>query len=196
MPTRASGATAQMGFDAVTDEELARRFNQGDRSAFELLVRRHKENAWRFALALLGSPHEAEDAVQEAFLRAFRGIDSFRGDAAFRTWLLAICRRACLDLIARRTNVVGLEEAHRLRHEDEAVEARQVIEEALRTMPPEERIAFVLVDVLGFSREEAARTEEVPPSTLKSRLYRARERLAATLEPAQGHSERRGSDQR
>jgi RNA polymerase sigma-70 factor, ECF subfamily len=63
----------------------------------------------------------------------------------------------------------------------------------MEAMPPEERSAFVLVDILGFSREEAARTEEVPPSTLKSRLYRARDRLAAALDPAGRHN-RRGSD--
>jgi RNA polymerase sigma-70 factor (ECF subfamily) len=181
-----------MGFDHVTDEELAGRARDGDPSAFELLVRRHQEGAWRFALAVVGSSDEAEEAVQEAFLRAFRGIRSFRGQAAFRTWLFAICRRACVDLVARRTNVVPLDDAHRVRHPDEHVEDRQVIEETMEAMTHEERSAFVLVDVLGFSREEAARAEEVPASTLKSRLYRARDRLAAALDTTEHQSEMRG----
>ena len=179
---RASGPTAELGFDQVTDEELARRAAHGDGPAFELLIRCHQEGAWRFALTLVGSPDEAQEAVQETFYRAFRGIRSFRGDSAFRTWLFAICRRACMDLGARRTNVVPLAEAHRLRQPDERVEDRQVIEETMAAMPQEERSAFVLVDVLGFSREEAARAEGVPSSTLKSRLYRARDRLAAALQ--------------
>lgn len=192
MSGRRSGGTEEPGFDRVTDEELARRAGDGDGPAFELLVRRHQEGAWRFAVTLLGSPDEAEDAVQEAFFRAFRGIRSFRGAAAFRTWLFAICRRACMDLAARRTNVVPLDEVHRLRQPDERVEDRQIIEETMADMSREERSAFVLVDVLGFSREDAARAEEVPPSTLKSRLYRARDRLAAALETADHRSEMRG----
>jgi RNA polymerase sigma-70 factor (ECF subfamily) len=181
-----------MNFDHVTDEELARRARTADRSAFELLVRRHQESAWRFALALLGSPDEAEEAAQEALIRAFRGLQSFRGESSFRTWLFAICRRTCMDVAARKTNVLPLEEAHRLRYPEELVEERQVIDTTLETMAREERAAFILVDVLGFSRQEAARIEEVPASTLKSRLYRARDRLAAALEGAEGDNVMRG----
>jgi RNA polymerase sigma-70 factor (ECF subfamily) len=181
-----------MGLDRVTDEELAWRAGRGDDAAFELLVRRHQEGAWRFALTLVGSPDEAEEAVQETFFRAFRGIRSFRGDASFRTWLFAICRRACTDLLARRANVVPLDEAHRLREPGDRIEDRQVIEETMAAMPQEERSAFVLVDILGFSREDAARAEDVPASTLKSRLYRARDRLAAALRTTNHQSEMKG----
>ncbi len=164
------------------DEALVRRAAEGEEAAFELLVRRHQEPAWRFALSLLGPALDAEEAVQETFLRAYRGLGSFRGEASFRTWLFAICRRVCADLRARQENVVPLERAPRGGAEVERPEDRIVIEQTLAAMPPEERSAFVLVDLLGFTREEAARIEETPASTLKSRLYRARDRLAAALD--------------
>ena len=167
--------------DRVSDEELAERAKAGDASAFELLVRRHQEAAWRFALAILGSPHDAEEAAQEAFVRAYRGLHSFRAESSFRTWLFTICRRACLDLARHREKVVPLENARREHQAVADLDERHVIETTLAAMPAEERAAFVLVDVLGFSREEAARTESIPASTLKSRLYRARDHLVRAL---------------
>ena len=180
-----------MGFREASDEQLARRAAKGDGSAFELLVRRHQEAAWRYTTSLLGSADEAEEAVQEAFLRAFRGIASFRGRSTFRTWLFTICRRAAIDVAARRRNVVPLERAQNLRQVEGSVEDRHVIAETLAVMPAEERAAFVLVDVLGFSREEAADAEGVPASTLKSRLYRSRDRLARALEATEMRGEMR-----
>jgi len=165
----------------ASDEKLVFLAVGGESSAFELIVRRHADVLWQFARCLLGSDQDAEDAVQETFVRAYRGLSSFRGRAALRTWLVSVCRRACLDLIAQRRNVLPLDRAARLQHIDEHAEDRHLIKETLEAMPADERLAFVLVDLLGLSREEAARTEGVPPSTLKSRLYRARDRLAAAL---------------
>lgn len=163
------------------DEALAGRAAAGDEAAFELLVRRHQDAAWRYALSILRSEQEAEEAVQEAFVRAFRGIGTFRGESAFRTWLFAICRRVCSERLARPSNVVPIERAAREPETGEREEERIVIEQTLREMPEPERAAFALVDLLGFSREEAARAEGVAASTLKSRLYRARDRLARAL---------------
>ena len=169
----------------MDDSALAIRAAKGDEGAFELLVRRHTENVWRLARSLLRNDAEAEDAVQETFIKAYRAMDSFRGDSAFGTWLHSICYRTCLDRIrGRRAEVVPLGRVRERRGEEESLEVRMAVEEIIRSLPEEERRAFVLVHVLGYSREEAARICDVPSSTIRSRVSRARERLAGLLDEA------------
>lgn len=166
----------------MDDTGLLKRAAQGDDLAFELLVRRHTEPAWRLARALLGDDFAAEEAVQDTFLKAHRALDSFRGDAAVRTWLLAICRRACIDqLRLRRAEIVSLDEVRHLRASEEHVDLRIALETALAELPGIEREAFTLADVLGYSREEAAGIIGVPASTMRSRVARARSKLADAL---------------
>lgn len=155
--------------------ELAR---GGDDAAFELLVRRHTDAVWRLARSSLGDPHTAEDATQDTFLKAYRSLGSFRGDAAVRTWLLTICHRTCLDRHRQRTaDVVSLDDVRQLRAQSHDVELRVVIDEAMSRLPDDERVAFALVDVLGHSSEEAAAIVDVPASTMRSRVGRARRRV-------------------
>ncbi|HEX7166339.1 MAG TPA: sigma-70 family RNA polymerase sigma factor [Acidimicrobiales bacterium] len=162
--------------------ELVSRAVQGDEAAFELLVRRHAAAAWRLAHTLLRDDFAAEEAVQDAFVKAHRALPTFRGDAAFSTWLLAITRRVCLDrLRLKRANIVPLDEARRVKAEVGDAALRVVLERAIAELPDAEREAFTLVDVLGYSREDAAAVVGVPPSTMRSRVARARERLAAAL---------------
>lgn len=87
----------------MDDRDLIRRSVRGDEAAFELIVRRHTDAVWRVARAMLRDDHAAEDAVQETFLKAFRGLASFRGDASPKTWLVSICRRECIDRIRAKT---------------------------------------------------------------------------------------------
>ena len=166
----------------MDDHALVQRAKAGDGEAFELLVRRHAPSAWRFARSLLHDDFAADEAVQDAFLKAHAALARFRGDATFSTWLLAITRRVCLDRLRRkRLNVVPLDEARRERTETIDTALRLAIQDAADALPAVEREAFTLVDVLGYSREDAAAVAGVPPSTMRSRVSRAREKLAGAL---------------
>ena len=166
----------------ASDLELCRRAADGDETAFELIVHRHIDSLWRLARSLLSDDYEAEEAVQETFIKAYRSLGSFRGEASLRTWLLAICNRICIDRWRhRRSGVVSLDVFQRERVEQESLELRIMIEEGLQLLPLEERHAFVLVHVLGYSREEAAKICDVPASTFRSRVARARGHLAEMM---------------
>lgn len=166
----------------MEDVELVRRAVAGEEAAFELLVRRHAPAAWRLARTLVRDDFVADEVVQDAFLKAHRALRTFRGESAFSTWLLAITRRVCLDrLRLKRANVVPLDEARRVRAEAVDAALRVALEQEIERLPDVEREAFTLVDVLGYSREDAAAVVGVPPSTMRSRVSRARERLAEAL---------------
>ncbi len=166
----------------MDDWRLIERARGGDGPAFELLVRRHTDAVWRAARSFLRDDFAAEEVVQDTFLKAYRGLGSFRGEAAVRTWLISICHRSCVDRSRRRqAEIVSLEHARRHRAKDDSTDLRMAIEAALPSLPEDERRAFVLVDVLGYSREEAAEVVSVPSSTMRSRLARARRRLVEAL---------------
>lgn len=157
----------------------------------ERLVRDHGEVVWRFATGLLGDPVEAEDVAQETFVRVHRSLEGFRGESSVRTWILSICRNACIDrLRRRRAPVVSLEALREDGHDpappvDDPAEGhavRALVARGLARLPSEEREAFVLVDVLGLSGVEAAETCGIPPTTLRSRLHRAHDKLVTELE--------------
>lgn len=166
----------------MDDLELVRQAAAGDEPAFELLVRRHTDAVWRMARSMLRDDFLAEEAVQDTFLKAYRNLHAFRGEAKLSTWLLSICHRTCLDrLRLKRLNVVSLEEVRRERGREERTDLKVAVETALSDLPADEREAFVLVEVVGHSREEAAEIVGVPASTMRSRVSRAREKLARAL---------------
>ena len=166
----------------MDDATLVARAAGGDGEAFELIVRRHTDAVWRFARSTLNDDGAAEEAVQDTFMKAHRALGQFRGESALRTWLVSICHRACLDRLRRkRLDVVPLEQVREQRARGEQTALRLALEEALAALPEEEREGFNLVHVLGYSREEAADVVGVPPSTMRSRVARARERLAESL---------------
>lgn len=167
---------------AMDDHELVRLAAAGDDRAFDTLVHRHADAAWRMARSLLNDNFAAEEAVQDTFLKAYRNLGTFRGDSKVGTWLLSICHRACIDrLRLKRHQVVSLDEARRERSRDEPTDLRIAVEEALAALPDDERRAFTLVEVIGHTREEAAAIVGVPASTMRSRVARAREKLAKAL---------------
>lgn len=166
----------------MEDHELVSRAAGGDEAAFEGLVRRHTDAVWRFARARLHDDFAAEEAVQDTFLKAYRNLHTFRGESKVTTWLLSICHRTCIDrLRLKRHEVVSLDEVRRERARADQPDLRMAIEEALGRIPDDERVAFWLVAALGYSREEAAKIVGVPASTMRSRVARARERLARAL---------------
>jgi RNA polymerase sigma-70 factor, ECF subfamily len=167
----------------VDEAALVRAARNGDREAFMQLVRAHQAGVRAFAHGLVGDRMLAEDIAQEAFLRAWRGLGTFRGDAGFATWLYAITRRAALDQLRRpalRTVPVDQAAALADRRAGDPV-LRGDLERALQALEPAQREAFLLVAVLGLSYQEAGGLTGSPAGTVASRVFRARTRLAAAL---------------
>ncbi len=181
------------------EEQLIRRGLRGDPDALERLFARHNRALYQTALRLLGNPEDAEDALQEGLLSAYRNLRRFEGRSQFSTWLTRIVINAAL--MRRRSQrarpAVSLDEEPR---EDERPlverfadngptpeqvyehkELYELLEENLEDLSPPLRSAFLLREVEGLSTEEAAKELGVSENTLKARLWRARQRLAAGL---------------
>ncbi|MGI8805880.1 MAG: RNA polymerase sigma factor, partial [Thermoleophilaceae bacterium] len=157
-----------------------------DRAAFEELVRRYADRLYAVVLRLCTDAHEAEEVTQEAFLRAWRGIERFEDRSQFFTWLYRIGVNEAKRRSQRRPpagQVLSLDqdpvaeapdwsEAPELRAEQGDV--RRVLEQAVRTLPPDYRAPLILRDVEGLSTAEAAAIMEIGEAAFKSRLHRAR----------------------
>ncbi|WP_283139880.1 RNA polymerase sigma factor SigM [Rhizohabitans arisaemae] len=173
-----------------SDAELLTRHIEGDPAAFSEIVRRHRDRMWAVALRTLGDADEAADAVQDAFVSAFRKAASFRGEAAVTTWLHRIVVNACLDRLRRKAlrpvaDDELIEAAERSAPTPDQTGEREIAMEvstALKHLPPDQRAALVLVDMMGYAVEEAARVLQVPAGTVKSRCARGRARLAPFLQ--------------
>jgi RNA polymerase sigma-70 factor (ECF subfamily) len=170
------------------DRALLQAHLAGDPDAFGELVRRHRDRLWAVALRTIGDREDAADAVQNALVSAFRNAGSYRGDAAVSTWLHRIVVNACLDLVRRRNvrpaDPLPDDEARHPADPGDPIGARVtalVVEQALATLPIEQRAALVLVDVQGYSVEEAASILGCAPGTVKSRCSRGRARLVPLL---------------
>lgn len=175
--------------DRRTDGDLLRAHAEGDPEAFAEIVRRHRDRLWAVALRTLGHREDAADALQDALLSAFRAGRSgasWRGDAAVTTWLHRIVVNACLDR-ARRT---AARPADPLPEHRDVPSPRNDVEErlsaidvetALASLPVEQRSALVLVDMYGWSVQDAAEVLDCPPGTVKSRCARGRARLLPLL---------------
>lgn len=178
--------------DQATDAELLGAHVAGDPQAFGELVRRHKDRLWSVAMRTTGDPEEASDALQDAFISAFRRADQFRGDAAVTTWLHRIVVNASLDRLRRRAvrpsvplpddneHLPGAVVADPLDAMDRR-ETQLVVTAALAELPEDQREAILLVDVEGWSVEEAAAMLGCPSGTVKSRCFRGRAKLAKRL---------------
>ncbi|MGH9022842.1 MAG: RNA polymerase sigma factor [Acidimicrobiia bacterium] len=178
-----------------TDLDLASRARKGDPEAFGELVSRATPRLLRMAQSILGARASAEDAVQDGVTAAWRGIDGFRGDAAFSTWLHRIVVRACLQQLRNGRpafeDVEGLEEAeHRFMDPDYTVDPAEVaarlsdaqeLRRALDGLPAVYRVAVVLHDADGLTALEVAEVTGVPLGTAKARIRRGRIALLAEL---------------
>jgi RNA polymerase sigma-70 factor, ECF subfamily len=174
---------ATAGSATRADAELLRAHAGGDRDAFGELFRRHRDRLWAVALRTLGDPEDAADALQEALIAAMRGAGGFRGDAAVSSWLHRIVVNACVDRVRRRQarpTVPLADDADspaRAADPDLALDIRS----ALATLPEEQRLALVLVDMAGYPVADAAAVLGVAEGTVKSRCARGRARLAVRL---------------
>jgi len=170
----------------LPDRELLSAHCAGDPDAFGELFRRHRDRMWALALRTTRDPETAADAVQEAFIAAFRGADSFRGEAAVTTWLHRIVVNSCLDRMRRTKPSVNLRDAdlsvladtHDHHH---SVDVRLDVQDALQRLPEGQRMALVLVDMHGLGVAEAATILEVAEGTIKSRCARGRAAMVTLL---------------
>ena len=170
----------------LPDRDLLSAHCAGDPDAFGELFRRHRDRMWAVALRTTADPEMAADAVQEAFISAFRGAGSFRGEAAVTTWLHRIVVNACLDRLRRTKPVVPLPDAdlrlladtHDHHH---SVDVRLDIRAALDRLPQTQRMALILVDMHGLSIAEAASIQNVAEGTIKSRCSRGRAAMVPLL---------------
>jgi RNA polymerase sigma-70 factor, ECF subfamily len=181
----------------VTELDLVAAARSGNQEAFRSLVEPHWAGLHAHCYRMLGSPHDAEDALQDSLLRAWRGLPRFQGRSAVRSWLYRITTNVCADAIARRPRRVlpidfdspeevaraGLQDGQPL--PDARYEQREAVElafaAALQHLAPRQRAVIVLREVLGFSAAETAEALEATPTAVNSALQRARKAVEERL---------------
>ena len=183
------------------DQLLVERAQRGDKRAFELLVEKYQRKLARLVSRLVRDPGEAEDVTQEAFIKAYRALPSFRGDSAFYTWLyrigintaknylVAMGRRAPTSTEADAEEAERFEDGEQLRdiNTPESLllskEIGATVNAAIDALPEELRSAIQLRELEGMSYEEIAKLMDCPIGTVRSRIFRAREAIAERLKP-------------
>ena len=195
--------------DREIDQQLVERAQRGEKQAFELLVSKYQRKLARLLSRFIRDPTEVEDVTQEAFIKAYRALPSFRGDSAFYTWLyrigintaknylVAMGRRAPTTTDIDSEEAEGFEDGEQLRDlntpENEMM-SRQVAEtvnQTLEELPEELRTAITLREIEGLSYEDIANIMNCPIGTVRSRIFRAREAIAERLRPLLGTSKDR-----
>ena len=187
----------RQAYDSSTsDRDLIAHAAAGDHRAFECLVERHAAAVLRIATVVTGNPTMAEDALQQTFLSAYRSAASFRADASVRTWLLTIARNAGYRLRAKAAREdlaeeplmkLGLEAGWGSDDPEAlaiAAERKATLQRALRTLSSDDQEVLILRDIEGLRGPEASEVLGIGERALKSRLHRARLRLAAALRAA------------
>ena len=190
--------------DREVDQQLVARAQEGDKSAFELLVAKYQRRLIRLLSRFIRDPAEVEDVAQEAFIKAYRALPSFRGDSAFYTWLYRIGintaknhlvtsgRRAPTLTETDNSDGEGGEERGQVpdfNTPETELMSRQIVETvtlAVEALPAELRTAITLREIEGLSYEEIASMMDCPIGTVRSRIFRAREAIAEKLRPQLG----------
>ncbi|MEV7091049.1 sigma-70 family RNA polymerase sigma factor [Streptomyces sp. NPDC093085] len=172
------------------DGLLAVRAGEGDEEAFETLVRRHTPVMLQLATRLLGSRTEAEDAVQDAFVSAWRKLPEFRGASAFRTWMYRITTNRCLNQLRARRPAADLDsvpEPAAPEHQSSPVRvaeshaATRALATAMAGLSPEQRACWVLRELHGMSYETIAETVGISLQAVRGRVFRARRYLTEAM---------------
>ena len=159
----------------VTDDELVRLAQAGDAGAFDQLVIRHQSAVFRAALAALRSPEEAEEAAQDALVRAWQKLGAFRGESAFRTWLTGIAIRVALEI--GRSKRLAVAPSDQEPSTTIVPDLAFDLERLIHQLPQGYRQVVVLHDIEGHTHEEIAQLLDIEPGTSKSQLSRARNLL-------------------
>lgn len=179
-----------------TDEELIARFQQGDNYAFDLLVKRYKDPLMNFVFRFVGEKEEAEDIVQETFLRLYKNKHYYREIAKFSTWIYTIAGNLAKTELRRRrrrkllsiSSFMTSEKDYDIPDEDSNPEREtntvvtdKIIQKAIDKLSPKFKQVIILRDIQGFSYEEIAEIVGIPLGTVKSRVNRARLKLQEDL---------------
>jgi RNA polymerase sigma-70 factor, ECF subfamily len=198
--------------DRVVDQELVERAQAGDKRAFDLLVLKYQRKVQRLVARFVRDSGEIDDVTQEAFIKAYRALPSFRGDAAFYTWIYRIainCAKNYLASPGRRIipmsflesdddedggtesfeRNTGLQDASTPDAEYASKQIAETVNRAMAALPEDLRTAVTLREIEGLSYEEIAEAMDCPIGTVRSRIFRAREAIAAELRPLLGTSE-------
>jgi len=196
------------------DLGLVQRVQKGDKTAFDMLVRKYQHKVVKLVTRYLRDPADAEDVAQEAFIKAYRAIPQFRGDSAFYTWLYRIAINTAKNAIVSRDrnpvdfdlDLQNVEESSsmQLRLADsetpesllQTEEIRETVNRAIEALPEDLRTAIVLRELEGLSYEDIAQAMDCPVGTVRSRIFRAREaidkRLSEVFEGGLGRTEELG----
>jgi RNA polymerase sigma-70 factor, ECF subfamily len=191
-------AEPAIDYDSMDETVLAARARGGEQGAFRAIMQRFNQRLFRVARSLVGTEHEAEDVLQEAYLRAFSGIGEFRNEASLMTWLTSITLNEARGRLRKRRKIVNLKVVDEADStivyltgtsatpdpEAEAgrSQARRMMERAIDRLPEDFRIVFVLRGIEGCNVEETAAQLGLNPQTVKTRLHRARRLLRLELE--------------
>jgi RNA polymerase sigma-70 factor, ECF subfamily len=195
--------------DREVDQQLVERAQRGDKHAFELLVAKYQRRLGRLISRFVRNAAEAEDVTQDAFIKAYRALPAFRGDSAFYTWLYRIGintaknhlvaqgRRAPTSTPFDSDEAEDFEDAsllHEVATPENELMSKQVVDvvnSSLQELPDDLRTALTLREIEGLSYEEIAEVMNCPIGTVRSRIFRAREAIAANLRPLLGTTEDR-----
>lgn len=180
------------------ENAVVRAVLNGDVNAFEMLVREYEKNVYNLALRMVGNSEDAADMSQEAFIKAYNSLDSFRGDSKFSVWLYRIVSNVCLDFIRSRKRKqtvslsveddngddVELDIADDTQSPERLMDkqlTREAVRRGLDSLPPGQRQILLLREIQGLSYDEIAEVLNVEAGTVKSRIFRARKKLSAFL---------------
>jgi len=195
--------------DREVDQQLVLRAQRGDKRAYELLVLKYQRKLGRLLSRFVRDAAEVEDVTQEAFIKAYRALPSFRGDSAFYTWLyriaintaknylVALGRRAPTSTGFDNEEAENFEDAEQLRDSstpESELQGKQIaatVNKAMDALPDDLRTAITLREIEGLSYEEIASVMNCPIGTVRSRIFRAREAIATELRPLLGTDENR-----
>lgn len=187
------------------DAALVERVKQGDKKAFDLLVLKYQRKIVRLLSRMIRDQNEIEDVAQEAFIKAYKALDQFRGDSAFYTWLYRIAINTARNWIAQNSRrpsapnvnhhdedetfneLDNLTDSHNPESELVSREMATSVNSTIDALPEELRRAIVLREIEGMSYEDIALAMDCPIGTVRSRIFRAREAIAARLRPIMGN---------
>ncbi len=190
--------------DREVDQQLVERAQRGDKQAFELLVAKYQRKLARLLSRFIRDPAEVQDVAQEAFIKAYRALPSFRGDSAFYTWLYRIginTAKNYLVALGRRAPTTTEFDSEEAENFDDGDQLRDVntpeaelmskqiastVNQTMEELPEELRTAITLREIEGMSYEDIASAMNCPIGTVRSRIFRARETIATRLRPLLG----------
>ena len=183
---------------ASQEAEIVRRVLECDADAFGAIVDEYQKNVYNLALRMTGNPEDAQDMSQEAFIKAFNSLASFRGDSKLSVWLYRIVSNVCLDFLRsrkrRQTVSLNMDDGEGGSSELEIPDlsampeeelnrrlTREAVRKGLLSLPEDQREILLLREIEGLSYDEIAQALELEAGTVKSRIFRARKRLCAQL---------------